>query len=131
MSSEPQDTGKSKVTLVAAFACAARGIAVTAKGRNFKIELGFAIAALILGIICSISTFEWLVVAACCGMVLGGEVLNTALEAVVDLVSPDYNELAGLAKDCAAGAVLCFAIASFIIGVIIYLPKLLHLIGLM
>ena len=60
--------------------------------------------------------------------VLGGEALNSALEYIVDLVSPDYHVLAGKAKDCAAGAVLLFAAASFVIGCIIFIPKLLALV---
>ena len=67
-------------------------------------------------------------VVACFGLVLGGEALNSALEYIVDLASPDYHVLAGKAKDCAAGAVLLFAVASFVIGCIIFIPKLLALI---
>ena len=61
-------------------------------------------------------------------LVLGGEALNSALEYIVDLASPDYHVLAGKAKDCAAGAVLLFAAASFVIGCIIFIPKLLALV---
>jgi diacylglycerol kinase len=53
-------------------------------------------------------------------MVLAAEAMNTALEYLVDLVSPEYNELAGKAKDAAAAAVLILAIAAAIIGLMIF-----------
>ena len=65
----------------------------------------------------------------CCGVVLGGEVINSSIEAIVDLVSPDYHELAKKAKDCAAGGVFLFSLASFIVGCVMFLPRILHLIG--
>ena len=112
-------------TLIQAFGHAADGIRRAARERNFKIELGFGIAAIILGIGLRISLTEWAVVAVCIGCVLGGECLNTSLEALVDLASPDYNELAKVAKDCAAGAVFICSIASLFVAAFIFLPKIL------
>ena len=51
------------------------------------------------------------------------ECVNTAIESVVDLVSPDYHELARRAKDCAAGAVLIFALVSVVVAVVVYGPR--------
>ncbi|MBQ3328425.1 MAG: diacylglycerol kinase family protein [Eggerthellaceae bacterium] len=99
-------------------------------GRNFKIELGFAVAAIILGLALGISLVEWAVVCVCIGVVLGAECANTALETLVDLVSPEYNELARITKDCAAGAVLINAIAALFVAAFIFLPKMLALVGL-
>ena len=62
------------------------------------------------------------------GLVLAAELLNTAIEAVVDLVSPEYHELAEKAKDIAAGAVLLSAILVTIIGAALLAPPLLSLI---
>jgi len=59
----------------------------------------------------------------CIGMVVGAEMINTAIENVVDLASPDQHPLAGKAKDIAAGAVLICAIISVIIGLLIFVPK--------
>lgn len=105
-----------------------KGVRFASRERNFRIDIVCAIITIILGFVCQISAFEWLVVVACFGLVLGGEALNSALEYIVDLASPDYHVLAGKAKDCAAGAVLLFAVASFVIGCIIFIPKLLVLI---
>ena len=119
-------------SLVDAFKCAGAGIAhACIAGRNFKIELGFAVAAVILGFVCSIDVTQWAVVFVCIGAVLGLECLNTSMEAAVDLVSPEYNELARIAKDCAAGAVLMCSIASFFVAVVIFLPKLLAMMGIL
>lgn len=117
-------------SLAQAFGCAWHGICDTAKERNFRIELGMMGICIILGLFFGISLVEWLVVILCFGLVLGGECFNTALEALVDLVSPDYHELARVAKDAAAGAVLLFSIASFVIGFCIFFPRILHLWGL-
>lgn len=113
-----------------AFSCAMRGIADTAHERNFIIELCFMVLCIILGFTFSISFTEWAIVIICFGLVLGGECFNTALEAVVDLASPDYHELARLAKDAAAGGVLLFSVASLLVGVIIFLPRILILVGI-
>lgn len=119
---------KRDFTFLAALRCACKGIAFASKERNFRIDVVFALFTIALGFICAISTAEWLIVIICFALVLGGEAFNSALESVVDLASPDYHALAGKAKDCAAGAVLLFAIASFVIGCIIFVPKLLALI---
>lgn len=108
--------------------CALKGIVFTSKERNFRIDIVFALVTIALGFICQISAIEWLIVIVCFGLVLGGEAFNSAVESIVDLASPDYHALAGKAKDCAAGAVLLFAIAAFVIGCIIFIPKLLTLI---
>jgi diacylglycerol kinase len=62
-------------------------------------------------------------------LVVGAEMMNTAIENVVDLASPEQHPLAGKAKDIAAGAVLICAIISVFIGLLIFVPKVLHLIA--
>lgn len=110
------------------FAFAGKGILYTFKeGRNFKVQLGFAAAALGLCALLSVSPTEWIVVILCIATVLGSECLNTAIEAAVDLSSPDIHPLAGAAKDCAAGGVLLASAASLVIGLIIFLPRLWNL----
>lgn len=110
------------------FGYAFTGIVETFRvGRNFKIQLGFAIAAIILGIVFRISTAEWAIIVICFGLVLGGECVNTAIESIVDLASPDYHELAKRAKDCAAGGVLIAAIASLVVAALIFLPRIFDL----
>ncbi len=112
-----------------AFKCAAQGILDTAHERNFRIELCFMVLCIILGIVFSISIFEWLVVVVCFGLVLGGECFNSALEALVDLVSPGYHDLARKAKDAAAGGVLLFSLASLVVGLIIFVPRIMGALG--
>ena len=119
-----------RFTLAAAFHCAIKGVIAALHERNFKIELCFMVVCILLGLFFHISPFEWLIVVLCFGLVLGGECFNTALEAVVDLASPDFCELARIAKDAAAGAVLLFSLASFVVGVIIFLPRLAVFFGM-
>ncbi len=116
-------------SLAAAFRCALQGIFDTAHERNFHIECCFMVLCIVLGFAFAISTVEWLIVVLCLGLVLGGECFNSSVEAVVDLVSPEFHELARKAKDAAAGGVLLFSIASFVIGAIIFLPRILTLLG--
>ncbi|MEM6253307.1 MAG: diacylglycerol kinase family protein [Cyanobacteria bacterium P01_D01_bin.156] len=94
--------------------------------RNFRIHLVIALAALCLGIILHINTLEAAVIAVTISAVLIMELMNTALESVVDLtVGQTYHELAKIAKDCAAGAVLISAIAALLVAGFIYLPPFL------
>ena len=106
------------------FMYALRGIKrATQSEVNIKIHLTIAILVIICGFLFQISTTEWLVVLLCFGLVLSMEVMNTAIETVVDLVSPNQHKLAGRAKDLAAGAVLIAAIFAAISGLIIFIPK--------
>lgn len=76
----------------------------------------------------SISPAEWLVCLVLFSLVMGAELINTAIEAAVDLACPRENPKAKLAKDAAAGAVLICAIFAAMAGTIIFLPKLWNLI---
>ena len=100
------------------------------EGFNFKVQFAFGVLAVILGIALGIDFTQWAVIVVCIGVVLGGECVNTAIEAVVDLASPEYHDLAKIAKDCAAGGVLVCSIASAIVALLIFLPKIGALLGL-
>ena len=78
------------------------------------------------GFLFHISIFEWLVILLTIAMVITLEFINTAIERVVDLVTTDYKELAKSAKDVAAGAVLFMSLFSVIIGIVIFLPKVIE-----
>ena len=81
--------------------------------RNFRIHTVMTFAALGLAFILKVSTIEMALISLTCAMVMVLELLNTALESVVDLtVGQNYHKLAKISKDCAAGAVLISAIAS-------------------
>ena len=76
------------------------------------------IAVIVLGI----TRTEWIMVVMCIGTVIAAELFNTAIEKLVDLVSPERHPVAGRVKDIAAGAVLICAVAAAIIGLIIFIP---------
>ena len=71
-----------------------------------------------------ISRLEWITIVVVIGMVLAAEAVNSSIEALADLVSPEYNEAIKRTKDLAAGAVLLVAIAAAVVGCIIFIPKL-------
>ena len=71
-----------------------------------------------------VSNFEWLILIFAIGCVIGAEVMNTALEIVVDMVQPNFHPLAGMAKDVAAGAVLVTTLQAIAIGLIVFFPRL-------
>lgn len=115
----------SRAPFIKSFGYAFSGIGQAFReGRNFKVQLGFAVAAVLIGFAFRIEPHEWIAIVICIGCVLGGECVNTSIEAVVDLVSPEDHELAKRAKDCAAGGVLVCSIVSVIVEAIIILPKL-------
>jgi diacylglycerol kinase len=92
-----------------------------------SIHLVAAILAIVLGIFLKISLMEWALIAIAIGSVFIAEIVNTAIELIVDLASPGQNRKAGSAKDLAASAVLMASFTALVIGLIVYLPKLLHL----
>lgn len=92
---------------------------------NARIHGIVAAIALILGGILGLSKIEWCLIILSIFAVLSAEAFNTALEYLTDLVSPEYHILAGKTKDVAAAGVLLTAIGAFIIGVVIYAPKIL------
>lgn len=95
--------------------------------RNIKIHFSMMVLVIVAGILLDISTYEWMICIILFGMVIGGELVNTAIEEVTDLVTTEINPKAKLAKDIAAGAVLIMAITSAIIGLIIFIPKIILL----
>ncbi|MDM8325149.1 diacylglycerol kinase family protein [Bacteroides gallinaceum] len=91
---------------------------------NAWIHCFITACVIITGCIVKLSATEWIAIAMAIGMVLAAEAFNSAIEALADAVSPDYNEAIKRTKDLAAGAVLLLAIASAVIGLIIFIPKL-------
>ncbi|MER1999541.1 MAG: diacylglycerol kinase family protein [Lysinibacillus sp.] len=109
------------------FTYALEGIRVCLKEQNFKFHIVAGIIATILGIFTQLTRVEWMVLCIVIGLVLMAEMFNTAIEKVVDLVSPDIHPLAKAAKDISAAAVLVIASVSVIIGILIFIPKWLSL----
>ncbi|WP_278002540.1 diacylglycerol kinase family protein [Nodosilinea sp. P-1105] len=116
--------------LLVSFKYAWQGIAYAFRTqRNFRIHVGVGSIAVSLAIALSLTPVEIAVIILTCGAVLTMELINTALESVVDLtVQQTYHELAKIAKDCAAAAVLISALLSLSVAVCLLLPPLWQLV---
>ncbi len=88
--------------------------------RNIKVQLLVGIAVFIAGLKVELNWLEWSIVAICIGLVIFGELINTSIEAVVDLASPEMHPLAKRAKDIAAASVFVLSITAAIVGVIVF-----------
>ncbi|MBT2685736.1 diacylglycerol kinase family protein [Bacillus sp. ISL-37] len=114
-----------KHPLASSFKFGFEGIAAAAaKERNVQIHLAISVIVILSGFIFSINKYEWIAIILSIGGMVSMEMINTAIERTVDLYTKEYHPLAKQAKDIAAGAVLVFAIASVIIGLIIFLPRI-------
>lgn len=112
--------------MINSFKNAFNGMLVSFKQeRNMKIHISIMFLAILLGIIFKIKMVEWIICIICFALVIGGELFNTAIEITIDIAMPNFNEKAKNAKDISAGAVLVLAIASAIIGFIIFVPKII------
>lgn len=96
------------------------------KEHNAWIHCFAAVCVVIAGFILRLSATEWIAVVFAIGTVLAAEAVNSSIEALADLVSPGYNEAIKRTKDLAAGAVLILAIAAAIVGLIIFVPKIME-----
>jgi diacylglycerol kinase len=92
---------------------------------NFRFHLMATVLVVMLGIYFSINPVEWLVLIFTINMVLVAEMINTSIEAMVDLITLEQRVDAKVAKDVSAGMVLVSASLSLIIALIIFLPKIL------
>lgn len=105
------------------FAFAWKGIgSFVRKEHNAWIHCSAIIAVTTAGVLFNITRTEWLIILLCFGIVLAAEAFNTAIERLVNLVSPDYHPIAGDVKDIAAGGVLICSITAAIIGAVIFIP---------
>lgn len=121
---------QTKVTLPQAFRFAAQGVVgCVATQRNMKIHLAAALVVTAAGIWCALELWQWCAVVLCIGFVCALECVNTAVEAVVDLVTEEYHPLAKVAKDCAAGAVLLAAAMSVVVGLLVFVPAVGRMLG--
>lgn len=112
--------------LIKSFGYAFKGLVAAVRSeQNLQVHLIAVVMVTIAGLMLEVSVTEWLVLVICFGMVISAELFNSAIEQLVDLVSPEYNARAGMIKDIAAGAVLVLAIAAVIIGCFIFIPKLI------
>ena len=116
--------------LVKSFGYAVDGLKYAFKyEQNLTVHITATILVIIFGILFNISFLEWLIIFLCIGLVIATELLNTSIEATIDLVSPDKHPLAKVAKDTAAAAVLVFALTSIVVGLFIFVPKICLFLG--
>ena len=94
---------------------------------NMKIHVVVAILVVIMAYILKVSIIEWIILVLLIGAVLAAETINTTIENLVDMYTKESDEKAKIVKDTAAGTVLILAITSAIIGLIIFIPKIIYL----
>lgn len=115
--------------LLRSFSYAAQGIRYVLKTQpNMRIHVTIGSLAVIAGFFFHITVPEWLAMVIVIGFVMILEVVNTAVETLVDLYTDEFNQLAKISKDTAAGAVMLMAIVSVVVGLIIFLPRVISLI---
>jgi diacylglycerol kinase (ATP) len=94
---------------------------------SIKAQFSIAILLTCAGFYFNISTTEWMFQVLAIGLIMSVEGLNTAVEEIADFIHPDFNHKIGLIKDIAAGAVFIAALAGLILGMVIYVPKIMAL----
>ena len=127
MNSDYRDkNSRKKQSLVSSFYFAFIGVITALKAeRNLKIHFVMTVLVIFFGIIFELTKTEWLLISFAVAGMIALELMNTAIERVVDLVTTEQHPLAKQAKDIAAGAVLIYAVLTVIIGLSIFLPKIL------
>ena len=119
-------TGIKRILMSAKYAI--DGIAYAYKNeKSLTIHAIATIAGVILGLVLRISNIEWAIISITLAVVLAIELLNTGMEACVDLVTLEYKELAKIAKDCCAGATFVTSMIGVIIAGFIFIPKIIAL----
>ena len=96
--------------------------------QNLTVHILATIIVILFGILFKISIFEWIAIFLIIGLVIATELINTSIEATIDLVTDEINPLAKIAKDTAAAAVLVFGLTALIIGALIFMPKIINMI---
>jgi len=117
-----------KHSTIKSFNYAFQGLGTALKNEpNFRIHIAFALFALILGSLLKLGLLEWLFLTFTIFFVLVLELLNTVLEAIVNTTSPQMNPYAKIAKDVSAACVLLAAGMSIVVGLALFLPKIVPL----
>ncbi|WP_407268432.1 diacylglycerol kinase family protein [Radiobacillus sp. PE A8.2] len=101
---------------------------VTKTEKNFRIQLVITVLALLSGLFLRLNGLEWVLLSLTIGLVLALELANTAIEQVMNHLSPDFHPIVGRIKDISAGAVLVTAVIAIVNGCILFLPKIIALI---
>ena len=99
--------------------------------QSMLIHVIATIGVIIANIVLNVTPTEWLITFIAIGMVLAAELINTAIEAVVDLVTLEIHPLAKIAKDCGSAATFVLAMMAGVIGFVIYIPHIVEIIGVL
>ena len=111
---------------MASFRNAWKGLSVFVRQEhNAWIHLSMTVLVILAGVLFRISTYEWIAVVFAIGLVISAEAINSAIERLANVVQPDRDERIRDVKDISAGAVLVCARTAFVIGLIVFLPKLM------
>lgn len=94
---------------------------------NFRVHTVVSLIAIILGMFLSLTPIEWVVIIFTISLGIVIELLNTSIEAATDLITDQFHRLAKVTKDTAAAAMLVYAFGAVLVGIVIFLPKLLVL----
>jgi diacylglycerol kinase len=101
-----------------------RGIAECFKSeRNFKIHAATAVTAVLFSFFFKIAAYEWMFIITAIAAVMSAEIINTAVEKIADFIEPDKNEKIRIIKDMTAGMVLIAAAGAFILGAVVFFPR--------
>lgn len=108
-------------TFIRSFGYAIEGFrTAVATERNIKVQLLVGVLAVVAGVVLRIDALSWVLVLLCIGLVLFAELVNTSIEAIVDLATQDLHPLAKRAKDIAAASVFTLSITAAVVGVIVF-----------
>lgn len=109
------------------FSYAWNGLKLMVKERNFRIHLIATLLVTLAGVFLKLKVEEWAIIILVIGVVLISETFNSVVEKLIDYVKPEIHPTAKQIKDMSAGAVLLAAAIALIIGIIIFLPKIVHI----
>lgn len=108
-------------TFIRSFGYAIEGFrTAVATERNIKVQLFVGVLAIVAGVVLKIDALSWVLVLLCIGLVLFAELVNTSIEAIVDLATQDLHPLAKRAKDIAAASVFTLSITAAVVGIIVF-----------
>ena len=121
-------SNKNHPTFLRSFGYAMEGFrtAVTTE-RNIKVQLFVGVAAVVAGVLLHIDALSWVLIVLCIGLVLFAELVNTSIEAIVDLATQELHPLAKRAKDIAAASVFTLSITAAIVGLIVFVRAFMML----
>lgn len=112
---------------IRSFAFAFNGLRILLREEhNARIHLLGAVLAVLFGIAFRLSVVEWIILCLCIGCVFVLEIINSAIERLANYVSPNHHKLIGQVKDLSAAGVLIGAITAFIVGLLIFIPKIIQ-----